>query len=324
MKEFSISLLLVAVSFVHIIGQTSTGRLVGTVSTADGVLPGATVTVTDNATGKEQTITTNESGSFTFPQLEAGTYTVKISGPGFKTYVASDLKIDVGREYSLNPLLEIGSVQETVTVTVGADVVTATSAQVSNTVSPQQILALPLIARNPLALTTLQAGVQSNPFQNTTINGMRTTMTNITRDGINIQDAYIRTNATDFAPGRPTVDDTAEFTISTSNQEADQGYGGSQIRLVTPRGGREFSGALYAYNRNSAFAANNFFNNRAGRYVATDSEVIAGRASVGDEKQPLPYRNRNQFGGKIGGPMPIFNFGEGGPMFLKDKGFFFV
>ena len=304
MKEFSISLLLVSVSFVHIIGQTSTGRLVGTVSTADGVLPGATVTVTDNATGKEQTITTNESGSFTFPQLEAGTYTVKISGPGFKTYVASDLKIDVGREYSLNPLLEIGSVQETVTVTVGADVVTATSAQVSNTVSPQQILALPLIARNPLALTTLQAGVQSNPFQNTTINGMRTTMTNITRDGINIQDAYIRTNATDFAPGRPTVDDTAEFTISTSNQEADQGFGGAQIRLVTPRGSKELSGALYAYNRNSAFAANSFFNNR------TDAD--------------RPFRNRNNFGAKVGGPLPILNFGEGGPRLLKDKAFFFV
>src|SRR3712207_5422298 len=124
---------------------------------------------------------------------------------------------------------------------------------------------------------------------------MRTTMTNITRDGINIQDAYIRTNATDFAPGRPTTDDTAEFTISTSNQEADQGFGGSQIRLVTPRGGKEISGALYGYNRNSDLAANNFFNNRSGL--------------------ARPFRNRNNFGGKIGGPFPAFNFGEGGGPF---------
>jgi hypothetical protein len=302
-KKFLVSILFVLVTANFSAAQTSTGSLTGTVSSADGALPGATVTVTDNTTGKVQTVTTNESGNFTVPQLESGTYTVSITASGFKTFVANEVKIDVGREYSLNPALEIGSLQETVTVTAGADVVTATSAQVSNTVSPQQILSLPLIARNPLALTTLQAGVQSNPFQNTTINGMRTSFTNITRDGINIQDNFIRSNATDFAPGRPSVDDTAEFTIITGNQEADQGYGGAQIRLSTPRGGKNFSGALYAYNRNSAFAANNFFSNRSGAEI--------------------PYRNRNQFGGKIGGPLPLPNFGEGGPVFVRDKGFFF-
>lgn len=286
------------------LAQTTTGRLAGTVSGPDGALPGATVTATDSNTNRELTVTTGDNGAFLFPQVEFGTYTVKVTAPGFKTFVANEVKIDVGREHTLNPVLEVGGIEETVTVTAGADVVTATSAQISNTVSPEQILSLPLIARNPLALATLQAGVQSNPAQNTTINGMRTTMTNITRDGINIQDAYIRTNATDFAPGRPTVDDTAEFTISTSNQEADQGFGGSQIRLVTPRGTKDFSGALYAYNRNSAFAANSFFNNRTGAQ--------------------RPFRNRNNFGGKLSGTVPIFNFGEGGPMFLKDKAFFFV
>ncbi len=297
--------LTLVILFCSIIGmaQTSTGSLTGTVSSPDGVLPGATVTATDNATGKQQTVTTNASGGFTFSQLEPGNYTVRVSGSGFKVFVANELKIDIGREYSLNPLLEIGALTETVTVTAGADVVTATTAQVSNTVSPQQILSLPLVTRNPLSLTTLQAGVQSNPFQNTRINGMRTSFTNITRDGINIQDNFIRSNATDFAPGRPTVDDTAEFTIITGNQEADQGYGGAQIRLTTPRGGKEFSGALFAYNRNSAFAANNFFSNRSAA--------------------PLPFRNRNQFGGKIGGPLPLPSFGEGVPAIIKDKGFFF-
>jgi hypothetical protein len=303
MKRFFILGLLVFVGTIIVAAQTSTGRLTGTVSTPDGVLPGASVTVTDVSTNREQTLTANESGNFTFPQLDPGTYTVKVSAPGFKTFVANEVKIDIGREYSLNPSLEVGAVQETVIVTAGADVVTATTAQVSNTVSPQQILSLPLIARNPLALTTLQAGVQSNPFQNTTINGMRTSFTNITRDGINIQDNFIRSNATDFAPGRPTVDDTAEFTIITGNQEADQGYGGAQIRLTTPRGTKDFHGALFAYNRNSEFAANNFFSNRSG--------------------QPIPFRNRNAFGGKIGGPLPLPGIGEGTPAFFKDKGFFF-
>ncbi|REJ77461.1 MAG: carboxypeptidase regulatory-like domain-containing protein [Acidobacteria bacterium] len=283
--------------------QTTTGRLLGNISGPDGLLPGATVTAKDNNTGKEVTTTSSDSGSFIFPQLEFGTYTVTVVSEGFKTFVATDVKIDVGREYTLNPTLEVGDVQESVTVTAGAEIVTASTAQISNTVSPQQILSLPLITRNPLSLTTLQAGVASNSAQNTTINGMRTTFTNITRDGINIQDTFIRSNATDFAPGRPSVDDTGEFTIATANAEADQGYGGAQIRLVTPRGESSFHGALFAYNRNSEFAANSFFNNRNGT--------------------ARQFRNRNQFGGKLSGPVPLPHFGEGGPLWHKDKGFFF-
>lgn len=284
--------------------QTTTGRLSGVVSTADGVLPNATITARDNKTNKELTAVAKEDGTFLLPQLEFGTYTVTVAVPGFKTFVANEVKIDVGRDYSLNPVLEVGTVQETVTIEAGADIVTSTTAQISNTVSPEQIASLPLLTRNPIELITLQAGTQSSTAQGTTINGMRTAFTNITRDGINIQDPYIRTNATDFAPGRPSVDDTAEFTISTANQEADQGYGGAQIRLVTPRGTKDFHGALFAYNRNSAFSANNFFSNRSGL--------------------ERPFRNRNQFGGKLSGPLPLPGFGEGTPAFYKDKGFFFT
>lgn len=304
--------------------QTSTGRLSGVVSSPDGVLPGATVTATDTNTGKAQTVTSGEDGAFLFPQLEFGTYTVTITAGGFKTFTANEVKIDVGREYTLNPALEVGNVAETVTITAGADVVDTASAQISNTVSPQQIMSLPLLARDPLGLTALQPGVQSNSAQETAINGMRTSFTNITRDGINIQDNYIRQNATDFAPGRPSVDDTAEFTITTANQEADQGYGGAQIRLVTPRGTKEFHGALFAYNRNSKFSANNFFSNRAGTYTATSAAVLQGVAKAGTPVTPRPFRNRNQFGGKVSGPMPFPGFGEGGPAFYKDKSFFFV
>jgi Carboxypeptidase regulatory-like domain len=314
MKKILLVALVMLLGVVFSFAQTTTGRLTGTVSSPDGVLPNATVTTKDTVTGKSQTVSTKDDGSFLFPQLEFGNYTVTVTANGFKTYSATDVKIDVGRDYSLPVVLQIGDVQETVTVTAGADVVTATSAQVSNTISPQQILSLPLITRNPLSLTTLQAGVASNPFQNTSINGMRTTLTNITRDGINIQDTFIRTNATDFAPGRPSVDDTSEFTISLSNQEADQGYGGAQIRLVTPRGTKDFHGALFAYNRNSAFSANNFFNNRTPNNADGTQAAIAVKPS---------FRNRNQYGGKVSGPMPIPNFGEGGPVFMKDKGFFF-
>ena len=304
--------------------QTTSGRLVGTVSSPDGVIAGATIVVKDNQTQREQTVSGKEDGTFTFPQLEVGTYTVTITAPGFKTFVANELKIDVGSEYSLNPTLEVGGVSETVTVTAGADIINATTPTLSNTVSPQQIRELPLVARNPLNLISLQAGATGiQGFQVTSINGMRTTMTNITRDGINIQDAFIRTNATDFSPGRPSVDDTGEFTISTGLADADSGYGGAQIRLVTPRGQSSFHGVLFAYNRNSHFAANSFFNNAAGSFGPTSTAVLQGRAKVGDPVSPRPFRNRNQFGGTISGPSWLPRFGEGGPSLWKDKAFFF-
>ncbi len=308
MKRFSIAFLLVLISSSIMFAQGTTGGLSGTVSGPDGFLPGATVVAVDNNSRRETTTTTNESGFYSFPQLEFGTYTIRVTAAGFKTLVANEQKIDVGRDARLDVSLEVGEVSAEVVVTAGADVITANTAQVSNTVSPQQILSLPMITRSPLTLTTLQSGVQSNPFQGTSINGMRTSMTNITRDGINVQDTFIRSNATDFAPARPSVDDTAEFTITTTNQEADQGYGGSQIRLVTPRGTREFHGALFAYNRNSAFAANGFFNNRSPNAAINEKPA---------------YRNRNQYGGKISGPLPVPGIGEGTPMFYKDKAVFF-
>jgi hypothetical protein len=278
--------------------------LVGIVSSSDGVIAGATVTITNTQTGKERMVVASGEGAFTVTALDVGTYTVKVTSPGFKTFTATDVKIDVGREYSLNPTLEAGDVNEQVTVVAGADVLNSTNAEVSNTVGPRQIQELPLNGRNPLALITLQAGTASNGATNTSINGQRTSFTNITRDGINIQDNFIRANATDFAPERPGVDDVGEFTILTSNADASQGYGSSQVQLVTPRGTSKFHGAVFDFNRNSEFSSNPFFNN------------------VNGTKRP--FLNRNQFGGKVGGPMPLPRFGEGGMSVFRHKGFFFV
>ncbi|MFN7927465.1 MAG: TonB-dependent receptor [Blastocatellia bacterium] len=282
--------------------QSNTGRLVGTVAGPDGVVAGATVVITDDKTGKERTIVSGGDGTFSLSQLEVGTYTVKVTATGFKTFTATAVKIDIGREYSLNVPLEIGRVEEAVTITSGADVLNATTGELSATVSTKQIIELPLNGRNPLNLIALQPGVSSNSAQATSINGLRTSFTNITRDGLNVQDGFIRSNATDFSPNRPSVDNIGEFTITTSNSGADQN-GGAQIRQVTPRGESQFHGAAFEFNRNSKLAANNFFTNRSGL--------------------PIPFLNRNNFGGKILGPMWLPRFGEGGPSVLRDKAFFF-
>ncbi|MGE0102755.1 MAG: carboxypeptidase regulatory-like domain-containing protein [Blastocatellales bacterium] len=287
---------------ISVFAQSNTGRLVGTVSGPDGVVPGATVVIKDDLTGRERSFTSGGDGTFTVPQLEVGVYTITVTASGFKTFTATQVKIDIGREYSFNATLEVGTVQESVTVTAGADILNAVTGELSNTVSNRQIIELPLNGRNPLNLLALQPGVSQNGAQNTSINGLRTSFTNITRDGLNVQDGFIRSNATDFAPNRPSVDDTGEFTVVTSNAGADQN-GGAQVRLVTPRGQNQFHGAAFLFNRNSALAANDFFRN--------SSNI------------PVPFLNRNNFGGRLSGPLPFPRFGEGGSPILKDKAYFF-
>ena len=273
------------------LAQSNTGRLLGVVSGPDGVIPGATVVVTDNQTGKTRTVVATGEGAFTVPQLEVGSYTVKVTAQGFKTFTANALKIDVGQEYSLPVTLEIGATQDSVTITAGADIVNAANAQLSNTVSPRQIKELPLNGRDPTTLILLQAGTASNGATNVSINGQRSTFTNITRDGINIQDNHIRQNASSFSVERPSVDDVGEFTLTTQNAASDLGYGASQVQFVTPRGQNAFHGGLFYYNRNSEFSANSFTNNASGT--------------------PKSFLNRNQFGGNLSGPI------------IKNKLFFF-
>ena len=254
MRRFVFTTLTLCLFAVAALAQTSnTGTLVGTVSGPDGVIPGASVTVTDNQTKKERTVLTNGEGGFNLSQLDFGTYTVTMTSKGFKTSTATDLRIDAGREYSLNTTLEIGSLSETVTVTAGAEVINSTNAAMSNTVSTKDVKELPINGRNPLSLLSTLAGV--NPTS-ASINGQRSTVTNYTRDGLNVQDNFIRNGG--FVQDRPTVDDTGEFTAILQNAGAE--FSSSQtVQLVTPRGGAAFHGALYEFNRNSKFGANTFF-----------------------------------------------------------------
>lgn len=297
----SSSLIVLTVAFSSsLLAQATSGRLIGSVSDASGAVAGATVVVLDNQTKRERTTVTDSQGGFNVPQLQFGLYTVKVTAAGFKAYAATDLKIDAGQEYNLSITLEVGAVSEEVTVMAGADSINSTNAELSTTVSPQQIRELPLNGRNPLSLISLQAGANVTTGS---INGQRSSSTAVTRDGLNVQDNFIRTGR--FVSDQPTVDDTGEFTVTTQNTGVEQGGGSSSIQLVTPRGGSKYHGNLYEFNRNSKFTANSFFNN-----AATPS-------------LPKNFLNRNQFGGSFSGPMPLPNFGEGGNLLLRNKGFFF-
>src|SRR5207247_5132211 len=95
-----------------------------------------------------------------------------------------------------------------------------------------------------------------------------------------------------------------EFRVTTANPNASQGRSsGAQISLITKSGSNEWHGSLFEAHRNTVFTANDFFNNRNGRYVATDSAVILGTAKVGDLRNPRPKLLRNSFGAALGGPI---------------------
>ncbi len=265
------------------IAQNPLGRIVGVVTDPTGaVVSNASILVTNEATNIQYSTTASAEGGFVVPSLPAGSYTVQISVTGFQTASYKNVKVDAGKEYSLTVKLAMKSGNETVEVTAGQELVNTTTSEVTNTVNTAQIQNLPLNGRDIVNLLSTQPGIGSSGRTNTTINGNRPSWSQVTLDGINIQDLYIRTNALDYIPNRPTTDTVAEFTVNSSTQGANATLGASGVRMITPSGTNAFHGSVYEYNRNAAVAANSWFNDYSG------------------VKKP-PY-NRNEFGATFGGP----------------------
>jgi hypothetical protein len=284
-RRMSLVLLLALAGPGLTLAQTTLGRVVGTVlDTSGAVLPGATVTLTNQQTNQSQTTVSNEVGAFVFPQVPVGTYKVDLSLAGFKGRTYTDVVVNVGQEYSLTTRLELGTLEETVTVEAGSSLVKTTTPEVSSTVLQRQMLDIPLANRDVTNLIKAQPGVQAFTNRtNTSINGGRPTWTQVTLDGINIQDNFIRVNSLDFLPNRPTSDNVAEFSITTAVSGADTAGGATTVRMVTPSGTNKLTGSLFEFNRDAKFAANSFFNNASG--------------------VKKPELSRHQFGGRVGGPI---------------------
>jgi carboxypeptidase family protein len=263
----------------------NTGRLTGTVlDQSGGTVPGAKVVIVNLGTNAQFTAETNAEGAFAVSQLDSGTYSVRVTASGFRTAEVKGVKVDVGKEYSLPPVrLELGEVQETVTVTAGVNLVQTTNAETAGTLYTEQIKYLPLPDRNPLDLISLQAGAGTNGITTTVIDGTRTSFSNMTIDGINVQDNFIRTNDLDYTPALPFLSQVSEMTIVTQNSNASMGNGSSQVVLVTPSGTNAFHGEVFWQNRTNATAANDFFNNANG--------------------VERPFLLLNQGGGNFGGPI---------------------
>jgi len=211
-------------------------RLTGSVVDPSGAaVPGATVEVFLPGGAKPiQSMSTTADGIFAFTSVPAGQYDVSVTANGFRKAVQRGVTLQAGQETPISVKLEVGGTTEVVEVNASTEVVQTTNSEIATNVNRTQVRDLPILNRSPQGFVTTQAGVNLSRGGDTVINGQRTTFTNVTLDGINIQDNYIRTNAVDFSPNLLLVDQVEEITISTSNTNPSAGGGASQVMFVTP------------------------------------------------------------------------------------------
>ena len=270
---------------VNAVAQVPTGSVIGTVKDKQGLpIPDAAIVLTDQGTSRTQTDTTSSRGAFQFTHLNVGQYTVEVSKPGFKNAVVTNIKLDASTEYSIPPIaMDLGAVTDTITVEAGANLVRTAGAELTDTVEKTQIEELPILDRNPMQLLSLQAGVSQNRRSFTVINGQRQSFSNVTLDGVSVQDNYVRSESLDYTPNLLLMSQVGEFTTTTQNAGPQAGLGSSQVSMVTPSGTNNWHGEGFWNYRTGAWSANDWFN---------DTNGIA-----------KPNLLQNQGGGDIGGPI---------------------
>ena len=286
---------LMFISVVPAAAQPLTSRVEGTVRDETGaVVPGAAVTMTQVDTGVARASVTDDRGLYLFPRIPAGAYRVEASAPGFTTTVVEDVRVALNAPTSIDIVIEVGAVAETVVVAAAGpqSLLNTANAELNTNLSREQVRDLPLNGRSVTQLALTQAGVTGPGGARTaSINGTRGTFNNFTLDGVNNQDTFIRTDAL-FGEIPVKESFIEEIGITTGNADVDDGLGASQTQFVTRSGSNSFNTEAFFYHRNEAFNATNFFNKAA--------DIDKERVRV------------HEFGFNVGGPI------------ARDKAFFFL
>jgi hypothetical protein len=248
-------------------GAPTTSSLSGVVTDSSGaVVPGADVSVKNNATSGEFRAITDATGTFTIPALSPGAYTVTISLMGFKTVVMPDVQLIAAQPARVKAKMEVGQLQEMVTVVGATEIMQTESSSVATTLTTKQIATVPLPSRNTLDFVASLAGViQTGIIRDSIVMGLARSATNITIDGINVQDNYLKSSDGFYARISPRMDAVEEVTVSTANPGAESsGQGAVQIRFVTRSGSNKLQGSGYWYARRPTWNTNYWFNIRDG------------------------------------------------------------
>lgn len=238
--------------------QGTTSRVLGTVMDQSGaVVPGATVTLTNESTGISFTAVTTGAGTYTFEAIQIGTYSVTVELQGFKKFISSGNLVNISEPTTANARLVPGGMTEEVEVRAAAPTVqTGTSGNIGTTFEQKTIESLPIIGgrgRNVLDLVLTQPGVVSggNTGGGVHVNGARDRSWNYTLDGIDNNESSA--GGGNFAPLRTNPDSIAECRVLTGNVTAELGRNsGGQVNMVTRSGTNIFSGTAYSFDRRPA------------------------------------------------------------------------
>ena len=279
----------------------ATGTILGTVSDSTGAVVGsATVTVTNTATGVAQRTQTTETGNYTVPDLQPGSYAVKVEAPGFSAQHLTNITLVVAQQARVNAILRPGATSETIEVNASALALDTDTAAVSQLVSQKQVNDLPLNGRNFLSLLFIGAGAvqtvgeqgqmrqgQGNAIS---INGGRPESNNYTLDGMVNTDTALNTPSVILSQ-----DAIQEFKVQSETYSAEYGFSANQVNIVSKTGGNRFHGSVFEFFRNDALDASEHF-------------------------QPTkPELRQNQFGFVLNGPVWIPKLYDG-----RNKTFFLV
>ncbi len=253
------AMVLVTVAAAPAYAQSSS--LTGVVTdSAGGVVPGATVSVLNNATKVASESVSNAAGQFSFPALPIGTYTVTVSLGGFKTFVANDVRLLGGQPGNINATSRVGDLTEKVEVKAGSELVQTQSTAVSSTLSVEQLSELPLVSRNAMYAVALLPGVATTGGpRGAIINGLPNNTVNVTIDGVSTGNMLMSTDGF-FSMVTPRMDAVEEVTVTGAVPGSGSGAGSVQIAMTTRSGSNSFDGSVYHYWRQPDFNSNYYFN----------------------------------------------------------------
>ena len=304
-RVLAITALLAILTPCAALAQVDRATLTGTIKdTAGAVLPGATVSITNQATNAELNQQTTETGVFLFVDLIPGKYRIDVELSGFKKS-SQIVTLEVGQRARVDTTLDVGSFSESVQVTETTKLLNANDATLGAVIRQAQVANLPLAIRNWDDLLSLVPGVQGERYTEQgggtsfgrtggiNVHGARALQNNFLLDGVDNNSISENVQELTTQVSRPSVDAIQEFKVVTSPYSAEYGRSpGAAVSVSTKSGTNAFHGTGYEYYRNQALDSIDYFTKKAGA--------------------PKAENHQNQPGGNLGGPI------------LKDRAFFFV
>jgi len=293
---FFAALLLVSNFLTPAFGQQITGSIGGTIKDSSGLaVPSAAVTLVNAETDAQLQATSDETGSYQFPLVRAGRYRMTIAASGFQRLVRTEIIVNTAEQTRLDLALQVGAVNETVTVSAETPLLQSEKATVGQVVEQRTIQSIPLATRNFTQILGTSAGVVSSIYNadnpgtgsdSVSVNGARRGSNNLQVDGLPTVNQL--NNAPD-GDGTPSIEFLGELKVLTSLYSSEYGRNsGSVINVTTRSGTNDFHGGVYEFLRNTDLNARRFFDPKRGQNI------------------------QNQYGANFGGPV------------FRDRTFFFA